>query len=113
MITSQVGKVIAIWCNGPKIRVRVSIPVAQLLCRLLMIEHDAEDMPFYLQYEKIPDFHYACGRINHVEVNCFDLVANIEPKEFGDWLQHQASLSRATKEPGCGEAAIGRTGASR
>lgn len=51
MIVSKVRKVIAVQCNGPTIRFRVSISIVQPFRRLLMIEHDEEDELFYLQYD--------------------------------------------------------------
>lgn len=57
-----------------------------------------------LQYERLVDFCYACGRLTHVEKNCFE--ADIAPTsyQFEDWLRYlgygpHSSLNLAADSP--------------
>lgn len=85
-------------CNGPALHFRVSIPITQPLRCLLLIEHDGIHKIFYLQYEKLLDFCYACERMNHVMKNCLDQVAHGELRQFGDWLRVQGPSMQPVKK---------------
>lgn len=55
---------------------------------LLIIEHDGEEKRFLLQYEKLMDFCYVCGHLNHVEKNYFMSYIAAKSHQFGDWLHY-------------------------
>lgn len=54
------------------------------LQRLLLVKYDGTERKFYLQYEKLVDFYYVCGRLNHIQMHCFGNLAEPETRQFGD-----------------------------
>lgn len=58
-------------CLGQVTRLRISIDITQPLKKILFIEsEDGKKVPVSVEYEKLPDFCFYCGRLGHSYKEC-------------------------------------------
>lgn len=88
------------FCWGEHFRIKVLIDITKPLQRGILIEPggDQESVWICIQYKRLPDFCYYCGRIGHVMKDCRDLTLekgkDAENFQFGGWLRFQGSQPR-------------------
>ncbi|KAL2453552.1 Zinc knuckle CX2CX4HX4C [Abeliophyllum distichum] len=82
-------------------RIRVLVDVSKPLKRSVQIHIEALklEVTLLIQYERLPDYCYACGLIGHRFANCDKTIGDQERKikcgwKYGDWLRATVSISR-------------------
>lgn len=74
----------AAW--GAYMRIRVRLNVTKTLKRVLKIQGPTgEVMVVNFSYERLPNFCYLCGKLDHIERDCelhYELGGDIEPNEM-------------------------------
>lgn len=83
------------WRNV--LRFRVKLQASQPLPRGLLIMVDFQPQPIWVtfSFERLPDFCYFCGRVDHLDTDCperRDLEG--KPKLFGSWMRAPLFISR-------------------
>ncbi|XP_071933169.1 uncharacterized protein [Coffea arabica] len=61
---------------GKYIRIRVSLDITQLLRRMMLISHGGEELRLLLQYERILNICFYCGRFGHGDRECEYCLSN-------------------------------------
>ena len=73
------------------LRVRVEIHVTVPIPRGFSIISGGRDVMLDLKYERLPNFCYWCGMLNHVEDDCERTFAQVDSdsreRNYGDWLR--------------------------
>ncbi|XVE93024.1 hypothetical protein REPUB_Repub01dG0154300 [Reevesia pubescens] len=82
---------------GKFVRVRVRLNVHKPLRRVGRISQDGgKSLVVSFKFEKLPDFCYACGRMDHQETDC-DIAFSMKKmtggfsREYGAWLRAKNS----------------------
>lgn len=81
------------FCWGEHLRIKMLIDITKPLQRGILIKPggDQESVWICIQYERLTDFYYCCGRIGHVMKDCRDLTLekgkDAENFQFGGWLR--------------------------
>ncbi|KAK9146904.1 hypothetical protein Sjap_006807 [Stephania japonica] len=78
-------------CDGKFLRLRISIDIDEPLIKGLkvFIEEVNKEVPMIIQYERLPDFCFHCGKIGPKYPDCLDLDGlYVDPAvfKFGDFL---------------------------
>lgn len=76
-------------CLGQVIRLRISIDITQSLKKILFIEsEDGKNVPVAVEYEKLLDFCYCCGRLGHSYKKCKNYEGQSKQDlAYGPWLK--------------------------
>ncbi|TXG72232.1 hypothetical protein EZV62_000811 [Acer yangbiense] len=111
VIAEQIGMVIEIpveskECLGKFLRVKVHIDISNPLKRFIRlgVKESEKAVIVPLIYERLPEFCYACGRIEYGLHECSDDKARTEALEgsstkFGPWMRVEVGdRSRATQQ---------------
>lgn len=90
------GNTGVLW--GRYLRVRVQLDLSLMLVRMLCLVFPNDDEPiavaFY--YERLADFRFTCGMMDHIEPNCslrrvaFEHGAEVH-RDFGDWIRAEGN----------------------
>lgn len=54
------------------------------------MDWEGQESMLVLQYEKLSDFYFICGRLDHMEKNCFSVMAAVVrtlDRIKGKWLR--------------------------
>ena len=98
MIGEATGVAIRVWkdkdgmCTGSFIRIRVLVDVSKPIRRVVPVRLGSSGAVHWaeLKFERIPDFCYVCGHMDHIATECQDSAAEamIEANkyQYGDWL---------------------------
>lgn len=57
------------WGNSLSVRMHLNVTKTLKLPKRLAIQ-DGEKMSVWFRYEKLPNFYYTCGMLDHLETNC-------------------------------------------
>lgn len=98
ILGNKVGRVLEVDCSansiawGKCLRVRVLINVTKPLVRGTKVDFNGCTSVVIFRYEKLCDFCYLCGRLDHIDRDCPNLFANDydlsrEVKQFEPWLK--------------------------
>lgn len=106
-LTSLLGKILDVKSDydgvalGECVRVRTMVDIRKPLHRWATINIEESMCRVIFRYEKLSDFCYYCGRLNHHENDC-DFVMPDGKKHFGPWMrangQHSVSLETIIAE---------------
>ncbi|XP_022132681.1 uncharacterized protein LOC111005481 [Momordica charantia] len=81
------------FCWGSCLRVRVRFDVMKPLHRGIKLNLDGPMGGCWIpiQYERLPDFRYHCGRLDHILKDCSDCCVDSVSKnlQYGPWLRFQ------------------------
>lgn len=118
VLGNKVGRVIEVDCSansiawGRCLRVRILINVTKPLVRGMKVEFNGNTSVVIFRYEKLCDFYFICGKLDHVERDCLNLFTTDseiarELRQFDPWLRANGlkgvsveELSRGTKNQG-------------
>lgn len=67
-----------------------------------------ESVLIILQYERLPDFRFACGRLAHTIRACDDVNADTKNLQFGVWLKAGRTMDIRRKQTKKGDAIEGQ-----
>ncbi|TXG46426.1 hypothetical protein EZV62_028075 [Acer yangbiense] len=125
VIAEQIGMVIEIpveskECLGKFLRVKVHIDISNPLKRFIRlgVKESEKAVIVPLIYERLPEFCYACGRIEYGLHECSDDKARTEALEgsstkFGPWMRVEVGdRSRATQQRQMGKTSFDSKGNS-
>jgi hypothetical protein len=79
--------------GGPWMRVRVTIDITKPLCRGRKITlEDSSERWISFKYERLPNFCYWCGKVDHGDKDCSYWLANkhklkSNDQQYGPWLR--------------------------
>ncbi|XP_038716189.1 uncharacterized protein At4g02000-like [Tripterygium wilfordii] len=82
---------------GKYLRVRIHIDITKPLKRVVMVtgEEGGAAIRVGVQYERLPNFCYMCGKLGHVDHDCEVGETDFpEPKPYGDWLRSSPPRGR-------------------
>lgn len=91
-ICNRVGEVLEVdetdvsrWSRS--IRVRIRIEFNKALCRGRKIIIEGKPLWVYFKYEKLPNYCFFCGRLNHASKDCSEFDEDITEGDlpFGPW----------------------------
>lgn len=77
---------------GSCTRVQILIDVEKPLLRWTTVSIGGVTYMIFFRYEKLADFCYLCGRLNHLEKNC-TLAQQDGLRYFGPWLRANSKNS--------------------
>lgn len=101
-------------CLGKFARVRVTRRIDEPLIRCIPItqEHTDREVLAILQYERLPQFCFRCGRIGHISKECEDKFMDDTAPKYDNWLRAGRSMAgwaaRNTSNPSNADAASSR-----
>ena len=110
VLGESIGDVEEVECDanmvawGRCLKVRVSINTSRALRRgkMLSVPGGGKVLAMY-RYEHLPDFCYVCGRLDHLEQDCDDVVRSKKEgkkvhREYGQWLRAEGNTFTMSKE---------------
>lgn len=93
-------------CWGQTMKIKVAIDVLKPLRRgvLLKLGSMADERWIPITYEKLPNFCYGCGKLDHVLKECDEHVpGDADQLQYGVWLRELPFSKKSRKESGLGE----------
>lgn len=74
---------------GKYARVRVTRPIDEPLVRCVPIKQEGmeKEVTIVLQYERLPEFCFTCGRVGHISRDCEKTVLAGQKPSFDGWLR--------------------------
>lgn len=98
LLGNKIGRVIEVDCSANSIawvrclRVRVLLNVSRPLVRGTKIDFNGNVSVVIFRYEKLSDFCYICGKLDHIEKDCVLLYANSSEvsrdlRQYEPWLK--------------------------
>lgn len=84
MLRENISPVIEMDVSGPSFHLCVLVDMSKPLRRVLYVDWEDRERELLLQYEKLLDFCFICGRVDHMVKNYYSPVAVADGvHEFG------------------------------
>lgn len=88
-IASKISPIKGVDVSDHSLRVRVLIDVTVSIRIVVKVGVDGVVKPFLLQYKRLTDFCFRCGRCTSIDRECLvALDLALEANQFGKWLRY-------------------------
>lgn len=86
--------------SGESLRIRVWVRIDLPLRKGKLVAASKGKQPYkaIFKYEKLYDFCYRCGRMDHKEKECKEAVIPANQKKFGEWLRATTPAAAANRD---------------